>query len=121
MMRHTTIGDHLCGNLRALARVRPIVRHHHERLDGTGYPDGLRGDAVPLLAQIIGVVDVFDALTTARPYKEAMTVEAALGELRRDVARGWRDGLLVDILAAAIADGELVAAAVPPPDHTHAD
>ena len=69
MKQHTVIGDRLCGELRSLRQVRPIVRHHHERLDGSGYPDGLRGDAIPLLAQIIGIVDVFDALTTERPYK----------------------------------------------------
>ena len=69
--RHTVIGDRLCGELRSLRQVRPIVRHHHERLDGSGYPDGLSGDAIPLLAQIMGVVDVYDAVTTARPYKPA--------------------------------------------------
>lgn len=107
MKQHTTVGDHLCGNLRALSRVRPIIRHHHERLDGSGYPDGLRGDAVPLLAQIIGVVDVFDALTTTRPYKPAVNVDEALGELRQDVARGWRDARLVDALAGAVTDGDV--------------
>jgi putative two-component system response regulator len=114
MKQHTTVGDHLCGNLRALSRVRPIVRHHHERLDGSGYPDGLRGDAIPLLAQIIGVVDVFDALTTARPYKPAIDANAALAELRRDVARGWRDARLVEALAAAVEDGEVTCPAVAP-------
>lgn len=107
MKQHTTVGDHLCGNLRALSRVRPIIRHHHERLDGSGYPDGLRGDAVPLLAQVIGVVDVFDALTTTRPYKPAVNVDEALGELRQDVARGWRDARLVDALAGAVTDGDV--------------
>jgi putative two-component system response regulator len=51
---HPLIGDRLCGELRSLRQVRPIVRHHHERLDGSGYPDGLKGDAIPLLAQIMG-------------------------------------------------------------------
>ena len=76
--QHTIIGDRLCSELRLLRRVRPIVRHHHERLDGTGYPDGLRGTAVPLLAQIMSVVDVYDALTTARPYKLAVPAADAL-------------------------------------------
>jgi putative two-component system response regulator len=107
MKQHTTVGDHLCGSLRALARVRPIIRHHHERLDGSGYPDGLRGDAIPLLAQVIGVVDVFDALTTARPYKPALDIAAAMRELRQDVARGWRDARLVDALAAAVESGDV--------------
>jgi putative two-component system response regulator len=93
--QHTIIGDRLCGELRALRKVRPIVRHHHERLDGSGYPDGLHGDATPLLAQIMGIVDVFDALTTVRPYRPAMSAAWAAEELRREVARGWRRGDLV--------------------------
>jgi putative two-component system response regulator len=96
MKQHTVIGDRLCGELRSLRRVRPIVRHHHERLDGSGYPDGLKGDAVPLLAQIMGVVDVYDALTTSRPYKEALPAERAGAMLRLEVERGWRDRMLVE-------------------------
>lgn len=96
MKQHTVIGDRLCGELRFLRKVRPIVRHHHERLDGSGYPEGLRGDAIPLLAQIMGIVDVFDALTTERPYRRALPVERAVAELRREVACGWRHAELVD-------------------------
>jgi putative two-component system response regulator len=96
MKKHTVIGDRLCGQSRLLQRVRPIVRHHHERLDGSGYPDGLCSDAVPLLAQVIGIVDVFDALTTARPYKAAYTVAAAQEELRLEALRGWRRSDLVE-------------------------
>jgi putative two-component system response regulator len=98
MKQHTIIGDRLCGQLRSLRRVRPIVRHHHERLDGSGYPDGLKGAAIPLSAQIMGVVDVFDALTTARPYKIAIPVERAYEELTAEVRRGWRDRGLVEAL-----------------------
>jgi putative two-component system response regulator len=90
------IGDRLCGELRSLRQVRPIVRHHHERLDGSGYPDGLRGDEIPLLAQIMGIVDVYDAITTERPYKPAATTEQACEELRREVERGWRRQDLVE-------------------------
>ena len=89
MKQHTTIGDRLCGGLRSLRAVRPIVRHHHERLDGSGYPDALRGDAVPLLAQIMSIVDAFDAMTTARPYTAARPPAWAAEELRREAARGW--------------------------------
>src|SRR5581483_9330564 len=64
MRAHPLVGDALCARLRSLHRVRPIVRHHHERLDGSGYPDGLRNAQVPLLAQIVAIVDIFDALTT---------------------------------------------------------
>jgi putative two-component system response regulator len=97
MKQHTVVGDRLCTELRALRRVRPIVRHHHERLDGTGYPDGLAGADIPLLAQIIGILDVYDALTTERPYKRALSPSDARAELRREVDRGWRDAHLVSL------------------------
>jgi len=93
--QHTIIGDRLCGELRSLRKVRPIVRHHHERLDGSGYPDGLRGAAIPLLAQLMGIVDVFDALTTERPYRAALPFARAAEELRHEAARGWRRADLV--------------------------
>jgi putative two-component system response regulator len=109
MKLHTVIGDHLCGELRSLRRVRPIVRSHHERLDGSGYPDGLRGDAIPLLAQIIGVVDVYDALTTERPYKPAWPPDVAFAELAREARRGWHPTDLVDLLIDLGHRGELMA------------
>jgi putative two-component system response regulator len=95
MKEHAVIGDRLCGELRSLRSVRPIVRHHHERLDGSGYPDGLRGDRIPLLAQITAIVDVFDALTTARPYKIAVSAPRACEELAAEAARGWHQHELV--------------------------
>ncbi len=95
IMRHTLVGDELCSQLNALRKVQPIVRFHHERLDGSGYPDGLRGDAIPLLAQILGVVDIFDALTTDRPYRRALARERALETLTDEVRRGWRRADLV--------------------------
>jgi len=88
MKRHTEIGDALCAPLQSLRRVRPIIRGHHERLDGSGYPDGLRGDAVPLLAQIVGIVDVFDALTSLRPYRTALSPNEAGQYLLEQVADG---------------------------------
>jgi putative two-component system response regulator len=106
MKQHTVIGDRLCGELRSLRRVRPIVRHHHERLDGTGYPDGLKGDQVPLLAQIIAVVDVFDALTTARPYKGALPIDQAYDELTQEAARGWHRRDLVEAFITVMGQSE---------------
>jgi putative two-component system response regulator len=88
MKRHPEIGDSLCAPLRSLRRVRPIVLCHHERIDGSGYPAGLRGDAVPLLAQIVGIVDVYDALTSARSYRPAWPVEDALKYLGEEVRKG---------------------------------
>ncbi len=93
--QHTVIGDRLCGQLRSLRLVRQIIRHHHERLDGSGYPDGLRGTEVPILAQIVGVADAYDAITTNRPYRPARRPEAAYEELRRDAAQGTRHRELV--------------------------
>lgn len=97
MQQHTVIGDRVCSELRSLRKVRPIVRNHHERLDGSGYPDGLRGDDIPLLAQITGIVDVFDALTATRPYREALPVDAAFEVLHDEVERGWRRSDLVAV------------------------
>ena len=67
--------------------LKPIIRWHHERFDGTGYPDRLRGDELPLAAQIVGIVDVYDALTTTRPYRPALSQEAAMAEIQR--CKGW--------------------------------
>jgi putative two-component system response regulator len=105
--RHTTIGDRLCGNLRLLRMVRPIVRCHHERADGSGYPDGLAGEDIPLLAQIMGVVDVYDALTTNRPYRPAMAAEDACATLEREADRGWRRADLVQEFTALCRSGVL--------------
>jgi len=115
--QHTIIGERLCSGLRSLAAVRPIIRQHHERLDGTGYPDGLRGSAVSLLAQIIGVVDAFDAMTTDRPYRASLGAERAIDELRGDAARGAMDSTLVETFVAFAP--ELLAA--PPPAEAWGD
>jgi putative two-component system response regulator len=96
MKQHPIIGDDLCRTVRSLDAVRPIVRHHHERLDGRGYPDGLAGDEIPVLARIVSVVDVFDALTTDRPYRNAMTVDATLQIMRDDARAGWCDPALLE-------------------------
>jgi putative two-component system response regulator len=96
MQQHPVIGDSICRELRLLEDVRPIVRHHHERLDGTGYPDKLSGDRIPLLAQIMSIVDAYDAMTTERPYKPAMTPDHARQELREDAAKGWKSATLVE-------------------------
>lgn len=102
MKLHTVIGDRLCGQLRSLRNVRPIVRHHHELLDGTGYPDGLKGDAIPLLAQIIGIVDVYDALTTDRPYRRKASDGAAVNALMEEVVKGWRRRDLVELFISSV-------------------
>jgi putative two-component system response regulator len=88
MRRHPEIGDTLCAPLQSLRTVRPIVLCHHERIDGSGYPAGLRGDEVPLLAQIVGIVDVYDALTSRRPYRDALTRDEAIRFLLEETHAG---------------------------------
>ena len=96
MRRHTEIGDALCAPLQSLRRVRPIVRHHHERLDGSGYPGRLRGDEIPLLAHVVAIVDVYDALTTERPYRVALPHAAAVRELEAGVRAGQYNARFVE-------------------------
>jgi len=102
MQRHTVVGAGICSPLKSFRSVVPIIRHHHEKIDGSGYPDGLKGDAVPLTARILQTVDIYDALTTDRPYRKAMAPDRALGLMREEVKRGWWDGALVDELEAMV-------------------
>lgn len=81
MRRHTTVGEGLVEPLEGMELVTPIIRHHHERWDGSGYPDGLSGEGIPLLARVFQVVDVYDALISERPYKRAMSMGEALAVL----------------------------------------
>jgi putative two-component system response regulator len=96
MKTHPDIGDALCAPLRSLRNVRPIVKCHHERIDGRGYPQGLRGDEVPLLAQLISVVDVYDALTSKRPYRNALRDEVARQYLLDEARRGRYSSVYVE-------------------------
>lgn len=99
MKSHAERGERICASMRSLAPVLPIIRHHHERWNGSGYPDGLKGEQIPLLARILQIADIFDALTTARPYKPAMSPDESLGILRAEVQKGWRDPKLVELFA----------------------
>jgi putative two-component system response regulator len=99
---HPKVGDALCANLRSLQSVRPIIRWHHERVDGSGYPDGLRGNDIPLIAQIVGVVEIYEALTTTRPYQERFTPSDALVLLGRHADRGWLSQDVVDALVQVV-------------------
>lgn len=96
MKQHPITGDEICEPIKSFSLVRPIIRHHHERMDGSGYPDGLTGEEIPITARVLQVVDVFDALTTERPYKPAYPVEQALTMLRDETGRGWYDPVVVD-------------------------
>jgi putative two-component system response regulator len=88
---HPVIGSDLVQQMRTLDSVRPIIRHHHERFDGSGYPDGLAGENIPLCARIMAVVDVYDALRTERPYKPVLSHEEAVDILWRETEAGSWD------------------------------
>jgi putative two-component system response regulator len=96
MHQHPVIGENICKPLRSLRMVLPIIRHHHEHWNGTGYPDRLAGEAIPLLARILQVVDVYDALRTERPYKPAHTHQQALETMRAEAEGGLWDGMIVE-------------------------
>jgi len=95
--RHPIKGEEICSEMKSLRPVLPIIRSHHERWDGSGYPDGLRGNQIPLVARILQISDIYDALTTARPYKPALPPAEALGILKEEAKRGWRDPELVAV------------------------
>ncbi len=99
MRTHPVEGERICSPLKSLRRVLPIIRHHHERMDGSGYPDGLRKDAIPFGARILQIVDIYDALTTDRPYRVAFSVSQALATLYKEAERGWLDIELVRVFA----------------------
>src|SRR5713101_6767826 len=102
MERHTVIGEEICAPLRSFRHVLPIIRHHHEKQDGSGYPDGLKGAQVPLTARILQITDIYDALTTDRPYRKALPQEKAFAIMREEVKRGWWDGSLFNELEASV-------------------
>lgn len=95
MEQHVAIGEGICRPLRTMQGVLPIIRHHHERWDGSGYPDGLVGAAIPRLAQVFQLIDIFDALTHERPYKAAFSIDESLQIMRHEVEKGWRDPALM--------------------------
>ncbi|MCH8268500.1 MAG: response regulator [Acidobacteria bacterium] len=91
MREHPAVGERICAPLKSFRLVLPIIRHHHERFDGSGYPDGLQGEEIPLTARVLQLVDIYDALTTDRPYRRALSLEAALATMEQEVQKGWWD------------------------------
>jgi putative nucleotidyltransferase with HDIG domain len=104
---HPVVGAKLLANVPAMDEVTQCVLHHHERLDGKGYPDGLAGDAIPIGSRVIAVADTFDAMTTDRPYRRGLSIDAAIAEMRR-VAGTQLDASLVDVFLKMIDDGRVV-------------
>jgi putative two-component system response regulator len=89
IQQHPVIGERICRPLRDGAEIGPIVRGHHERWDGTGYPDKLAGEAIPLGSRVIAVADAFDAMTTDRPYRKALSSNQAWETLRQGAGDQW--------------------------------
>ena len=94
MRRHVSIGVEIASQLRSACNVVPIVKHHHEWFDGTGYPDGLAGPDIPQAAMIVSICDAYDAMTSDRPYRHAMSSADAIRELRRGSGRQWNPALV---------------------------
>ncbi len=99
MQQHTLLGEQIVSPLRATAALLPIIRHHHERVDGRGYPGGLKGEEIPLGARIVAIADAYDAMTSPRPYRSALAPARAVATLQNGAGRQW-DGGLVDLFIA---------------------
>ncbi|MFV2073461.1 MAG: HD domain-containing phosphohydrolase [Thermoanaerobaculales bacterium] len=100
--RHAVIGWEICRPLRSLTPVLPLIRHHHERCDGSGYPDGLVGEEIPLLARVFQVVDVFDAMTDDRSYRRGISAEDAIEIILEETRLGYWDKAIIDEFVAMI-------------------
>jgi putative two-component system response regulator len=107
MREHPAIGERICRPLKSLRLVLPIIRHHHERWDGSGYPDGLAGETIPLTARTLQVVDIYDAFTTERPYKPAYSQEKACALMCEETAKGWWDPRIIETFIALVSNGHI--------------
>lgn len=109
MRQHVLIGEQICQPLRTMRGVLPIIRHHHERWDGSGYPDGLVANQIPFLVQVFQLIDIYDALTHERPYKPALGSEASLVIMQTEVDKGWRNPELMQQFTRFIASQQIAA------------
>jgi putative nucleotidyltransferase with HDIG domain len=96
---HPQLGATIVGRVPQLAHCVASIRHHHERYDGTGYPNGLKGDDIPLLARILAIANAFAAMTTARPYADALSSEGALEEIKRGAGKQFDPNLVQNFLS----------------------
>jgi putative nucleotidyltransferase with HDIG domain len=104
--RHATMGAEIIDHIKQLKNIIPGVKYHHEQLDGTGYPEGLKGEKIPILAKIVAVADTYDAMTTDRPYRRALSKEMAIKELKRCTGTQF-DREVVEAFIKAYEAGEI--------------
>jgi HD-GYP domain-containing protein (c-di-GMP phosphodiesterase class II) len=113
MRQHPDIGAQIMSSIKTLKDIIPGIRNHHETWDGKGYPDRIAGEQIPMVARIIGVADTFDAMTTNRPYQEAMTLEFVVGKMR-DMSGTRFDPKVIEAFLTAVEAGDVS----PPPPQT---
>ncbi|PIP71197.1 MAG: metal-dependent phosphohydrolase [Nitrospirae bacterium CG22_combo_CG10-13_8_21_14_all_44_11] len=94
--QHTIIGEKICRPLHSLSVILPVIRHHHERWDGAGFPDGLKGEQIPVMARILSIVDTFDAMASERPYRRPISIEKALKKMEEEKNFGQWDPVLLE-------------------------
>ncbi len=108
MRRHPVMGCEICQRLKGMKEILPIIRHHHERLNGTGYPDGLKAQQIPDVVRVVNIVDIYDALTSRRSYKEAFPAAKALRIMTEEVEKGWWDGDILKVWEELVTKGKTV-------------
>jgi putative two-component system response regulator len=106
--QHPVVGMELLAPMRTMIKILPVVHSHHEKLDGSGYPQGLSGSVIPMTVRIVTVADVFDALTTDRAYRQALKLETSLELLAEGVRKGWWEGNAVEELRGVISESGLI-------------
>lgn len=107
MKTHPVMGCTICERLRSAKDALPLIRHHHEKLNGDGYPDGLKKDEIPVLVRIVNIVDIYDALTTRRSYKEAWDNNKAFSVMYEEVKKGWWDGDILRVWEKFVRSGDV--------------
>ncbi|MEM8778772.1 MAG: HD domain-containing phosphohydrolase [Cyanobacteria bacterium P01_G01_bin.49] len=105
--QHVLIGEEICRPMQNRRSIAQIIRHHHERWDGSGYPDGLAGENIPKLAQVFQIIDIYEALTSQRPYKQACSPSEALQIISEEAKKGWRNVELVKKFVVFIEETKL--------------
>ncbi len=102
---HPVIGEKICSHLKFAQPMIPVIRHHHERIDGKGYPDGLKGEEIPLHAKIVAVADAYDAFTSKRPYRKELSSEETFSIIREEAIKGRWDRDIVESLYSIVTKG----------------